>query len=126
MTGSARLFVYGTLRKGARHPLAHGLARVARHEGRASCAGCLYVIEDAYPGLVDAPDDSRVVGDLFVLDDPEAAFARLDAYEGDEYQREQRNVTREDGSRVTAWVYVYRAEVALWPRLASGDWLASR
>ena len=88
------------------------------------------MIRDSYPGLLDARgegfEESRVVGDLFVLDDPEAAFARLDSYEGDEYVRETRTVTREDGSRVEAWVYVYRSDAARWPILPSGDWLASR
>ena len=80
------------------------------------------VMGQDYPGLVARAGAGPVKGVLYTgLSAQE--FERLDAFEGDEYERVR--VTAEvegpDGAACqTAWVYRFRAEFA--DRLEPGDW----
>jgi len=76
------------------------------------------VIGEDYPGMVPAAGD-KVDGVLY-LELPDAALARLDAFEGDEYRREQVSVQCADGRIESAWTYVFKPEYAA--RLAAGTW----
>jgi len=76
------------------------------------------VIGEHYPGMVPAAGD-KVEGVLY-LELPDTAWARLDAFEGDEYRREQVSVACADGRIETAWTYVFKPEYAA--RLAAGTW----
>lgn len=76
------------------------------------------VIGEHYPGMVPAAGD-KVEGVLY-LELPDTAWARLDAFEGDEYRREQVSVACADGRIETAWTYVFKPEYAA--RLAAGAW----
>jgi len=71
-----------------------------------------------YPGLRPAPG-GHVSGRLY-RDVDAAAWARLDAFEGPEYERVLVDVKLADGSSLPAWVYCMRAELA--DRLLPGDW----
>ncbi|TVT46467.1 MAG: gamma-glutamylcyclotransferase [Denitromonas halophila] len=71
-----------------------------------------------YPGIRPA-DDSSVYGVLYHLRDA-TALARLDAFEGAQYQRKAVDVLTRDGITVSAWVYVFHPAHA--HRLAPGDW----
>lgn len=71
-----------------------------------------------YPGL-QAAAGSVVQGRLY-RDVDAAAWARLDAFEGDEYERAEVLVALADGSTVPAFVYRFRSEFA--GRLLPGDW----
>jgi gamma-glutamylcyclotransferase (GGCT)/AIG2-like uncharacterized protein YtfP len=71
-----------------------------------------------YPGLRAAPG-GLVPGRLY-RDVDEAAWARLDAFEGDEYERADVVVVLADGRALPAQVYRFRAEFA--GRLLPGDW----
>ena len=71
-----------------------------------------------YPGLRAAPG-GLVPGRLY-RDVDEAAWARLDAFEGDEYERADVVVTLAGGATLAAQVYRFRAEFL--PRLLPGDW----
>ena len=71
-----------------------------------------------YPGLLAAPG-ALVPGRLY-RDVDEAAWARLDAFEGPEYERAAVVVALADGSMLPAQVYRFRAEFG--PRLLPGDW----
>lgn len=125
------LFVYGTLRAGFDGPMARRLRAAGRHVGPAWAPGTLYRIAH-YPGFVPGPS-GQVVGDLFALDDPEAALAWLDDYEEigahcpapHEYRRETITVFGPDGA-VQAWAYVYALDVARLERIESGDFLVVR
>jgi len=71
-----------------------------------------------YPGLLAAPG-GRVDGRLYrQVDAP--AWARLDAFEGDEYERVPVSVALADGTVLPAQVYRFRA--AFVHRLLPGDW----
>jgi gamma-glutamylcyclotransferase (GGCT)/AIG2-like uncharacterized protein YtfP len=117
-----RLFVYGSLRAGqaARSLIAdHVIASQS-----ATVAGCIYALADSYPGYVPGKTGT-VVGEVMVLSDLAAAFALLDAYEGEEFVRRLQEATLTvDGSRVWAWCYLLAtpdlAEGA--ELIASGDW----
>lgn len=125
------LFVYGSLMSAARHPMGERLAREARLLGPASIQGRLYRIS-WYPGLVDsdAPHE-RVHGEVYGLDRPAQSIEWLDAYEGleprttrgGEYERVARPVLLASGAEITAWVYLYRADVAGLQALADGRWV---
>lgn len=71
-----------------------------------------------YPGL--RPADVGVVPGRLYLDVTDAAWARLDAFEGEEYERVDVLVTRADGSEVPAQGYRFRDAFA--HRLLPGDW----
>lgn len=116
-----RLFVYGTLRSGqaARSLIAnHVLAAVP-----ATARGRMFALPDGYPGFLPG-SDGRVVGEMMTLSDLAAAFALLDAYEGEDFMRSLQEVELGDGTTLWAWCYVLRS-----PALAEegepipgGDW----
>ena len=74
-----------------------------------------------YPGLRPAPG-GLVAGRVY-RDVDTAAWARLDAFEGVEYERTDVVVTLADGATLPAQAYRFRAEFA--NRLLAGDWDAA-
>ena len=122
------LFVYGSLRAGAKHPMYEVLCEHGKPAGLARVRGRLYTV-DWYPGLVLDPRADWVVGELWT-DIESAAWPVLDFYEGcsaedpqpHEYIR--RETTVEHGDAVLrAWVYDYARDVGTLERIRSGDWL---
>jgi gamma-glutamylcyclotransferase (GGCT)/AIG2-like uncharacterized protein YtfP len=117
-----RLFVYGSLRTGqaARSLIADHV--IGSHP--ATLRGSLYALADGYPGYVPG-QVGQVVGEVMVLSGLAAAFALLDAYEGEDFVRalEQATLTG-DGSRVWAWCYVLATPdlVDGAPLIEGGDW----
>jgi gamma-glutamylcyclotransferase (GGCT)/AIG2-like uncharacterized protein YtfP len=117
-----RVFVYGTLRAGQapRSMIANHVIDAAPATRR----GRIVAFPDAgYPGFI--PEDQAVVqGEVVFLRDLAAAFALLDAYEGDEFQRVMRKAILDNGTEVWCWVYELadpEAAAAGQP-IASGDW----
>lgn len=115
-----RLFVYGTLRTG-QHARSLIADHVVRSEG-ATTQGTLVGFDD-YPGLLDQ-GDTAVVGEMVVLGELAAAFALIDAYEGDDFIRILKKIRLATGEDEWAWCYVLSD-----PRMAedgkvieSGDW----
>jgi gamma-glutamylcyclotransferase (GGCT)/AIG2-like uncharacterized protein YtfP len=120
------LFVYGSLCSWAGHPNGARLGSEAARLEPASIMGKLYRIT-WYPGLVPSDDPGDVVhGELVTLRDAAASFLWLDPYESldksDEYERVRRVVMLGDGSRLEAWVYLYRWPIDPQMRVASGRW----
>lgn len=76
-----------------------------------------------YPGLAAAAPDARVAGRLY-LDVDEASLARLDAFEGDEYERIVVSVRLVDGSEREAFCYRFGGVAA--ERLLPGQWDPAR
>jgi gamma-glutamylcyclotransferase (GGCT)/AIG2-like uncharacterized protein YtfP len=127
-------FVYGTLRPGEPNHDLFLLGRtVSEVPGRLS--GAVLYDGPGYPYAVEEPG-GVVCGELATAV-PErygpllAALDRLEDYaEGDPgnlYERVARDVTRADGTRVRAWVYVAAPAVAARLRargklIESGDW----
>jgi gamma-glutamylcyclotransferase (GGCT)/AIG2-like uncharacterized protein YtfP len=107
------LFVYGTLRTGSDNRFARMLAERARSIGPAQVPGRLYDL-GSYPGA--RPGGGSIQGEIFQLHDPAAILAKLDRYEGPEYERA---VTVANG--IECWIYWY---VGPEPGrlIASGHW----
>ena len=130
---NSHLFVYGTLLSTADHPKGARLQCEARLIAEASISGRLYRIT-RYPGLVEGSDPhARVYGEVYALNDPAASLQWLDAYEGivpgahdrNEYERVERPVRLASGEHVTAWVYLYRKDVAPFRLIPDGRWVSA-
>jgi gamma-glutamylcyclotransferase (GGCT)/AIG2-like uncharacterized protein YtfP len=127
--GAVNLFVYGTLRRSAAHPMHALLRETASSLGDARVRGVLYRVA-AYPGLVLDAEAGWVQGELYRLRDP-GVLERLDAYEGvgpldpepREYRRIRATVQCLDGEEHEAWVYEYGWDPAGLEIIASGDFL---
>lgn len=123
------LFVYGTLRRSAAHPMHALLRETASPLGDARVRGVLHRVAH-YPGLVLDGGAGWVRGELYALRDPDV-LVRLDAYEGAgphdpeprEYRRIRTVVQHDEGHDVDAWLYEYGWPTAGLPIIASGDFL---
>lgn len=89
----ARLFVYGSLKRGQANHHELGPAELLG-EVRTAPAFALRAIE-GYPALV--PGQRAIAGELYVVSD----FAPLDEFEGDGYVR--REIVLADGGRAEAY-----------------------
>jgi gamma-glutamylcyclotransferase (GGCT)/AIG2-like uncharacterized protein YtfP len=123
------LFVYGTLRRRSRHPMARRLAELARHVGPAKIAARLYDL-GRYPGLQEprSPDD-WVQGDVYDLgDEAPHTLSEMDAYENAEspqpafFDRQQASVAFPNGTQGTVWVYWFRGAVREEHHIRSGSY----
>jgi gamma-glutamylcyclotransferase (GGCT)/AIG2-like uncharacterized protein YtfP len=128
----ARLFVYGTLRKGFRsHKLLQRFH--ARLIASGSVQGRLYDLGD-YPGAVNCTGTERVCGEVYFLPHAEAAFRALDRFEGfdparpesNEFERGGTTVTLADGRKVRAWIYWLPGAPATRRRVRAGNYAMRR
>ena len=105
-----RLFVYGTLAPG--RPNAHVLAGVPGRWEPATVIGTLipegWGAAAGYPAIILDEQGTEVKGLLFSSDRLAEHWARLDAFEGDGYERVVTTVTLANGNRVEAYVYALR------------------
>ena len=129
------LFVYGTLMRAAFGALGkeerERLARESRNLGPAILSHAVLYDLGRYPGLRDSEERSDIVhGEALELSDSEGTFVWLDDYEGvmppetSEYVRAKREISLAPGERLTAWVYMLRADAPSHRRIASGRWSA--
>ena len=118
------IFVYGTLRRDA--PMHALLGEEARFLGLARFRGRLWDC-GAFPAVTDsAHEGDRVHGELYELQ-PEACedvLARLDRYEGEGFERSQREIALEDGRICVAWIYLFLGSTRGARRIPSGDYVA--
>jgi gamma-glutamylcyclotransferase (GGCT)/AIG2-like uncharacterized protein YtfP len=128
------LFVYGTLRQAAKHPMHQLLARHASFVGTGQIHADLYDL-GSYPGIVVATrDDASVAGEVYSLYQETAAdtWRALDEYEGcsaatpapPPYRREWVRVRLASGEVIDAWAYVLCSVPAGAIHIKSGDYLA--
>lgn len=132
MTAVQHLFVYGTLRRAARHPMHAEVMAHCDPVGPGSVPGRLYDL-GPYPALLPpAAATERVRGELYAIR-PGAEvplFAVLDAYEGVNatgsgpplYRREVVDAMADGGWRGPAWCYCYLGEVSESQRVPSGEY----
>ena len=123
------LFVYGTLRHGAVHPLAERLRREAEYLGPGTANGRLFLL-DGYPGMVGSEQTAELVyGDLYHLSTDPVLLQQLDAYEEcapeaperSEFLRRPTRITTERGGLYTAWAYFYNRSTDQLLQIKSGD-----
>lgn len=125
------LFVYGTLRQNANHPMHQLLAEHSCFVAMARYQARLYRI-DYYPGAVPSNNSAdQVVGELYQLIQPELLLPALDNYEEcspqfaqpHEYRRELQSIRLDNGNTVIAWVYVYNRNTDGLTLIQTGDFL---
>lgn len=101
------LFVYGTLAPG--QPNEHVLADVPGEWEAAAVTGKLlqqgWGAAIGFPGIVLDESGAEIRGLLFGSDSLSAHWARIDAFEGDGYERVQTTARRTDGTGVSAFIY---------------------
>ncbi|MEM9059187.1 MAG: gamma-glutamylcyclotransferase [Pseudomonadota bacterium] len=100
MSAATRLATYGTLAPGeVNHGVLDGLSGTWTRgsvrgrlfkEGWGAAHGC--------PGMIPDPDGERIAVHVFESPDLPEHWARLDAFEGDEYRRVTISVETEDGA----------------------------
>ena len=112
---SLDLFVYGTLHPDRAPAEIRDVVEQFVFVGSGSVQGRVLDLGE-YPGLVLSADPrDRTRGSIFRLPDDGAVLAALDHYEGVDaniatrslFRREPIEVTCDDGSRKTCWVYLY-------------------
>ena len=102
-TGS--LFVYGTL---LCDDILVAVARAGRRAGEARLSGYrrLRIREEQYPAII--PDPGAETEGIVYDGLDHSAFARLDRFEGQDYERQRVNVTLHDGAVILADTYVLK------------------
>jgi gamma-glutamylcyclotransferase (GGCT)/AIG2-like uncharacterized protein YtfP len=123
------LFVYGTLSRAAGHHAHRLLADMGELLGHGMVKGRLYQAT-GFPVLVPDPQGTDVTGEVYRLFAPQAAFLRLDPYEGfepaspdtSEFCRDLVPVTMSDGRAVTAWAYIYQRQLFDLQPIPHGDY----
>lgn len=104
------LFVYGTLAPGRSNH--HVVRDIGGTWQRATLRGRL--VEKGwgswlgYPAIIPDDDGNPVHGYLFSSPELDQHWARLDAFEGDEYVREPVTVATEHDERIVAFVYAVK------------------
>jgi gamma-glutamylcyclotransferase (GGCT)/AIG2-like uncharacterized protein YtfP len=122
-----RVFVYGTLRRGASN---HFRMAGAVFVCTGSIIGKLYQI-DWFPGLILDETGDAIRGEVFEAD--QGLLEALDMFEGvsadesqSEYRRVKTTVSPENGGEtLTADVWEWLGEVDESKRVKGGDWLAA-
>ena len=104
------LFVYGTLAPG--RPNAHVLTDIPGKWSEATIRGELHPegwgATQGYPAVIPGKEGGVVKGHLFTSDHLSEHWQRLDAFEGEEYERRLATATLADGATVQANVYALR------------------
>lgn len=106
-----KLFVYGTLAPGRSNE--HVLAPLEGTWEPATVRGTLFPegwgASEGYPALVPSDDAPEVPGLVFSSPALEEHWARIDAFEGEAYERVRIRATLRGGETVEAFVYALRA-----------------
>lgn len=99
------LFVYGTLRRPARIPIARALHSNSVFIGPAKVGAKKYRI-GRYMAMV-LSKKAFVDGEIFRIRDPKRLFALLDQYEGADYRRIIVKASTDSGKFIRCWAYLY-------------------
>jgi predicted GNAT family N-acyltransferase/gamma-glutamylcyclotransferase (GGCT)/AIG2-like uncharacterized protein YtfP len=122
--GETNLFVYGTLRRKAKHPVRQGFLEEWRLLGTGTFRGRLYDL-GRFPGAVPSNEIAhRVFGEIYRIEENRRTFQLLDRYEGSHFRRARRPVVMDNGKRISAWVYLYTGPMHSAKLIRSGDYLA--
>jgi gamma-glutamylcyclotransferase (GGCT)/AIG2-like uncharacterized protein YtfP len=124
------LFVYGTLRKGYDLKLKGRVAGELEYVGRAKVGGTMYDIGQ-YPGAVKGKNNNEIVGEVFLVNNPDKVFKVLDKYEGykesaestSEFVRKKNRVQLRSGKTINAWIYWYNEDLAGKQKIKYKDYL---
>ncbi len=120
---TSHFFAYGTLRREA--PMHALLSRSARFVCEARVRGRLWDL-GAYPGVTDSRfRGDQVQGELYALaqEGRDALLDSLDRYEGEAFERAEREVVTTDGATCTAYLYLFLGSTRGVHRIESGDYV---
>jgi gamma-glutamylcyclotransferase (GGCT)/AIG2-like uncharacterized protein YtfP len=124
------LFVYGTLRKNYDLKLKQKVEAGLQYVGRAKIGAALYDL-GRYPGAVRNNKGPEVVGDVFLISEPERVLRILDKYEGitdsgpkdAEFIRKKGRVKLRSGRELNAWIYWYNRDAKELTPISYKDYL---
>jgi gamma-glutamylcyclotransferase (GGCT)/AIG2-like uncharacterized protein YtfP len=127
---SEHVFFYGTLMTPFNRPGRQRVTPKLTFGGRGAIHAALFDL-GIYPAAVPTDDGSRVLGEIYEMEDSPSVLATLDEIEGYRpneperslYTRALTDVTLEDGQVRPAWAYFYNAPLGQAQRIASGDYL---
>ena len=105
-----RLFVYGTLCPGREN--AHILQPIAGTWAKGSVHGVVHILDwgpdQGLPAIVLDSEAPKVQGYLFTTEKLVDHWARIDDFEGPQYERVPVQVELESGEQTQAWIYVMK------------------
>ena len=128
------IFTYGSLLSEFENPAHRLLIEHARLLGKATFRGKLYMI-DWYPGVIESENPDDIVhGEVYEIKNQKPLLKELDRYEGcspndpepHEFERREKTVRLLNGTRLTAWIYIYTQPVSNKERIDSGDFVSFR
>lgn len=125
-----KIFVYGSLRSGFKHPAYEYISKYFKLVGDAKVKGKLYDM-GSYPAAIPTEEEAFIIGELYELKNENEftwAIAQIDDYEGvnpDDgeqplYVRKTTKVFYDDQT-ISAWIYWFNGSVEHQPLIASGD-----
>jgi gamma-glutamylcyclotransferase (GGCT)/AIG2-like uncharacterized protein YtfP len=125
------LFIYGSLLPGMEPPAMSDIVRRMKFVCHATIRGKLYDF-GPFPGVL--LDDTAGIVRGRIVEVPHDCWSRLDGYESCPlpdsvdglYRRIETTATRDDGSPIRCWVYVYNQDVSRARLVEGGCWLTHR
>jgi len=106
MNSQDYLFVYGTLRNDYNLKLKNQVAKDLEYVGQGKVKANLYDL-GKYPGAIRENNNNEVVGDVFLIENPDRTFKILDKYEGEKFTRNKNRIRLRSGKLIDAWIYWY-------------------
>ncbi len=85
------LFVYGTLRSDYNLKLKSQVEKDLAYVGKAKVEASLCDL-GKYPGAIKGDSKDEVIGDVFIIENPDKTFKILDKYEGDKFIRNKSRI----------------------------------
>lgn len=111
------IFTYGSLRLYNHENLPFDPKELMQRVGVGYVMGSVYKVGE-YSGLCLQPNDEKVWGEIYKVNDYYKTFAVLDEYEGCnsnyeppwEYRRELIQITTNENKLMNAWTYLYNRD----------------
>lgn len=126
------LFVYGSLRRDAKHDVFSKIEDHIDYVGRGYFTGELFDL-GKYPGAIEA-EDGKVKGEVYAIaDHRNEIFRLLDNYEGYNrnnlhkslFIRKRTTIKLSNGKKISVWIYLYNRpeRIRKAKPISSGDYL---
>ncbi|CAN5787808.1 hypothetical protein BH11BAC7_BH11BAC7_01590 [soil metagenome] len=127
------IFVYGSLRRDAKHDVLSEVKTHLQYVGAGSFSGILFDLGE-YPGAIESNDDSKVKGEVYVVEDHRNdVFRTLDKYEGFNREsiskslfiRKKTAIRLRNGKTILGWIYLYNKpkRIQRAKQISSGDYI---
>lgn len=129
------LFVYGSLRRDAKHDVFSKVQPHLQYVGFGYFSGMLFDLGQ-YPGAIEADDEqsTKVKGEVYAIEDHRNdVFRTLDRYEGFNreslskslFVRKRTEIKLKNGKTISGWVYLYNRPKRIQNAklISSGDYL---